>query len=113
MGPQVDSSHSPFIVESFPPNLAKRVLIREPLPWKKFHILQGHRQYRRDCRHVSGYGSWTGAPSSSLGVDIIQLGCAKDDVTGLDVKYALVGTALVPWQLQWNKSWDQIGGGLK
>ena len=69
------------------------------------HIIQGHRPYRRDCRacildmaagpahrrrEFGGTSAW------SLGVDIIQLGGTKDDVTGLDVKYALVGTALVP-----------------
>ena len=91
------------VLDFLPNNDAvKKALSREQ--WKT-HIIQGHRPYRRDCRacildmaagpahrrrEFGGTSAW------SLGVDIIQLGGTKDDVTGLDVKYALVGTALVP-----------------
>ena len=91
------------VLEFLPTNSsAKKVLGRKQ--WKT-HILQGHRPFRRDCRAcvldmaagpVHRRREFGGTSAWSLGVDIIQLGCTKDDVTGLDVKYALVGTALVP-----------------
>lgn len=72
--------------------------------WKQ-HILQGHRPFRRDCRAcvldmAAGpphrRRSYAGTSAWSLGVDVVLLGNAKDDITGKDVKYAVVGTALVP-----------------
>ena len=80
----------------------KKAISREQ--WRT-HILQGHRPYRRDCRAcvldmasgpVHRRREYGGTSAWSMGVDIIQLGTTKDEVTGLDVKYALVGTALVP-----------------
>ena len=72
--------------------------------WKQ-HILQGHRPYRRDCRAcvldmASGPPHrrrlYAGTSAWSLGVDVVLFGETKDDITGKDVKYAVVGTALVP-----------------
>ena len=80
----------------------KRVLDYEG--WKT-HITQGHRPYRRDCRACildmangpphrrktsNGSSSW------SMGVDVVQMVPSKDRVSGSDVKYAVVATALVP-----------------
>ena len=72
--------------------------------WKQ-HILQGHRPYRRGCRAcvldmASGPPHrrrlYAGTSAWSLGVDVVLFGETKDDITGTDVKYAVVGTALVP-----------------
>ena len=83
------------------PHLQK-VLNREG--WKT-HILQGHRPFRRDCRACildmangpphrrrthGGSSAW------SMGVDVVQFVKTKDEVTGLDARYAVVATALVP-----------------
>ena len=80
----------------------KRLLNREE--WRQ-HILQGHRPFRRDCRACvldmangpqhrrrqhGGTSAW------SLGVDVVQFKETRDDVTHVNVKYAVVATALVP-----------------
>lgn len=80
----------------------KRILDYEG--WKT-HITQGHRPFRRDCRACildmangpphrrktsNGSSSW------SMGVDVVQMVPSKDKVSGMDVKYAVVATALVP-----------------
>ena len=72
--------------------------------WKK-HIIQGHRPFRRDCRACildmangpphrrrthGGSSAW------SMGVDVVQLVKTKDEVTGLDARYMVVATALIP-----------------
>ena len=80
----------------------KRLLSREE--WKQ-HIVQGHRPYRRDCRAcvldmASGpqhrRRQHGGSSAWSMGVDIVQFGKTRDDVTHVDVKYVVVATALVP-----------------
>lgn len=72
--------------------------------WKQ-HIVQGHRPFRRDCRAcvldmANGpqhrRRSHGGTSAWSLGVDIVQFGKTQDEVTHVDVKYAVVVTALVP-----------------
>ena len=83
-------------------NQLKKALSRQE--WRT-HILQGHRPYRRDCRACvldmaagpphrrrmySGTSAW------SLGVDVVLFGKTKDSISGDQVKYAVVATALVP-----------------
>ena len=83
-------------------NQLKKALSRQE--WRT-HILQGHRPYRRDCRACvldmaagpphrrrmySGTSAW------SLGVDVVLFGETKDSISGDQVKYAVVATALVP-----------------
>ena len=69
------------------------------------YIVQGHRPFRRDCRAcvldmANGpqhrRRAFGGASAWSLGVDIVQFGKTRDAVTDVDVKYAVVATALVP-----------------
>ncbi len=83
-------------------NSVKRLLNWEE--WKQ-HIIQGHRPFRRDCRAcvldmANGpqhrRRAFGGTSAWSLGVDIVQFGKTQDEVTHLDVKYAVVATALVP-----------------
>ena len=74
---------------------------KESILW----FAQGHRPFRQDCtacvldmpngpqhrrRLHGGTSAW------SMGVDIVQFGITRDDVTHVDVKYAVVATALVP-----------------
>ena len=81
----------------------RKILDREG--WK-LHISQGHRPFRRDCRACildmasgpphrrrvnSGSSAW------SMGIDVVQMTKTKDPVSGLDVKYVVVATALVPF----------------
>lgn len=83
-------------------NSVKRMLNWEE--WKQ-HIVQNHRPFRRDCRACvldmangpqhrrrthGGSSAW------SLGVDIVQFEKTKDEITHVDVKYAVVATAFVP-----------------
>ena len=90
------------VKKGFGGNGVKKMLNREE--WRR-HIVQGHRPFRRDCRAcVLGMANgpqhrrraFGGASAWSLGVDIVQFGKTRDAVTNVDVKYAVVATALVP-----------------
>eukprot|EP00435_Cladocopium_sp_Y103_P050550 s148_g15.t1 len=83
-------------------NQLKKALSREE--WRT-HILQGHRPYRRDCRAcvldmAAGpphrWRMYPGTSAWSLGVDVVLFGKTKDSISGDQVKYAVVATALVP-----------------
>ena len=72
--------------------------------WKQ-HIIQGHRPFRRDCRAcildmANGpphrRRTFGGSSAWSMGVDVVQLVKARDEVTSLDARYMVVATALVP-----------------